>query len=448
MKPRSDASVAIVGAGIAGLSAGYELARAGLRPVIFEKESFVGGRMSSEQVEGFILEKAAYTFPEFHKNLTALLRELGMAGSLMETPATSSTFADGKEYQIKIGSPVDFLKYKLLSLKNKKDLIKIFLHAQSLGKALKLAQPTEKTFELERESAAEYILRHYNEDILEYIAYPIFCEIFLGTPEGNSNAAFLATINNLTSFKIFAFDRGMSMLPERMAHDLDVRLNCPVLGLTRGKQQRGYEVRVGGANPQTCSFDALIFAVPTPIVAQVFDDLPRTLKNDFEQVRYAPSIVATLALDKRYPNTSMISNLVRKDYKTLGTVVFDHHKSPTHVPKGKELVTAILCEDASRRLFREPDEKIMREVLVELDRLFPRMSEKLLFSRFYRWEHGAVQLQPGFLFKQHSMRQALEHQAENFFCAGDGLYKSSLEVSFMSGISAARQLIKKLTSSG
>src|SRR4030042_4452724 len=119
--------IASIGAGISGLSAGYHLMKAGLKPVIFEKEAFVGGRMSSEELDGFIIEKAAYTFPEFHKNLTALLGEMDLDRSLVQTGGTSSTFARRTEYQIKIGSPGDFLRYKLLSLKNKKDMIQLFL---------------------------------------------------------------------------------------------------------------------------------------------------------------------------------------------------------------------------------------------------------------------------------------------------------------------------------
>jgi len=44
--------VGIIGAGIAGLSAGYRLGKHGFHPVIFEKESFSGGRLSSDQVNG------------------------------------------------------------------------------------------------------------------------------------------------------------------------------------------------------------------------------------------------------------------------------------------------------------------------------------------------------------------------------------------------------------
>ena len=63
-----DEKIAILGAGISGLGAGYQLMKAGFEPVIFEKESFIGGRMSSDRVDGFTIDKGANTFPEFHKN--------------------------------------------------------------------------------------------------------------------------------------------------------------------------------------------------------------------------------------------------------------------------------------------------------------------------------------------------------------------------------------------
>lgn len=108
MRPR----IAIVGTGISGLSAGYHLAQAGFKPVLFERRSFVGGRMSSETADGFIIDKAAYTIPEFYRNLKGFLSQVGMDKSLVQTSSTASTFYDGKNYPIKIGSPADFLDRK------------------------------------------------------------------------------------------------------------------------------------------------------------------------------------------------------------------------------------------------------------------------------------------------------------------------------------------------
>jgi oxygen-dependent protoporphyrinogen oxidase len=437
------AKIAIIGAGISGLAAGYQLTKAGFRPVIFEKEPTVGGRMSSEIMDGFVIDKAAYTFPEFHVNLTACLTELGIADCLLETPGTSSTFVGSEEYKIKIGSPSDFLKHKLLSLKNKKDLVKLFLYAQSLGKALNLAEPTEKTFELEKESAIEYLQSSYDEEILEYVAYPIFCEIFLGTPENNSKDAFLATLKNLTRFKIFSFRDGMGMLPELLMKDLDVRLNSPVIRIHPQNDKGPYQVHFGGDNTGDDFFDAIIFAVPSPIVPGMLDGLPPDLKSPFQDVNYAPSIVTALAVDRPFTDSAMISNLARKDFNTVGTLVFDHHKGPNRVPQGKGLITAILNEPASRAMFEASDDSITDEALKEVDTLLPRVSDKLLFSKVYRWEYGAVQLPPGALEKQHLARKALCDRFDNLYFAGDGLHKASLEVSFNTGIRAANQIIEK-----
>ena len=181
-----DTNVVIIGAGIAGLAAGYQLKKAGCDSIILEALSFVGGRMSSEECEGFIIDKGAYTFPDAHRNLRSFIQDLGFKDHLVPTSGTTSTFSGGREYQIKIGSPIDFLTYKLLTGRNKRDMIKLFLYAQSLGKALDIGRPTSKTFDLERQSAAEYLLESYDEEILEKIAYPIFSEVFLGVPEQNS----------------------------------------------------------------------------------------------------------------------------------------------------------------------------------------------------------------------------------------------------------------------
>jgi len=438
-----DQRIGIIGAGISGLSAGYQLMKAGFKPVILEKEPFVGGRMSSEIVGDFVVDKGAYTLSEFHRSTIQMIREIGIAESLQETSGTSSTFSGGKEYQIKIGSPVDFLKYKLLSMKNKRDMVNLFLYAVSLGKSLNLNKPTEKTFELEEESAAEYLLREYDDQILEYIAYPIFCEIFLGTPENNSKAALLATIRNLTKFKIFSLDQGLGMLPERLSKALNVKLNSPAVHIRPLADQGPYQVDLGGDSRESLIFDIIIFAIPPAAILEVFEDLSVEVKAGFKQVQYAPSVVVSMAIDQPSPNTSFINNLLRKDFRVLGNLVFDHHKGIGHVPPGKSLATTILSESASRALLDSPEEVINRQVMEELDRLFHGFPRKVLFSRIYRWQYGVVQLRPGALRQQGLTRKLLEDCFHHLYFIGDGLYRSSIEVQVYTALNVANQIIEK-----
>ncbi len=438
--------IAVIGAGIAGLSAGYHLKRAGFDPVIFEKESFVGGRMSSDLEEGFVIDKGAYMFPGSYKSLRPLLRELGLENSLIKTPLTSSTYYGNKEYKIKLGSFNDFLKYKLISFKDKKNLIKLFLYAKTLSKTIDLGNPNEKMFALEKESAAEYLLKHYNEDLLEKIAYPIFCERYLGVPENNSKIALFSSLGAFQKLVIsgsYAFAKGMGMVPENLKKGLDVRLKTPVLGIRPVNDEGPYQVNIGGSNPEALMFDAVIVAVPPPLVPKLLHILSEELEAFFRNMKYAPSIVMGLAADQEYADTSMIYNMPRTEFNVLGTVLFDKHKGPERVPEGKSLVTAILSEEASRALFSESEEKIRARVLTEIDILFPGFSNKFLFSKIYRWEHGAVQLTPGNLSRYHTARNMAEKGFHNIYFATDGFYYSGIETAFRAGQRAGNRILDK-----
>lgn len=435
--------IGIVGSGISGLAAAYHLTQAGFKPIVFESESFVGGRMSSETVNGFIIDKAAYTIPEFYRNLKGFLSQVGTGKSLTPTSGTAATFYGGKPYPIKIGSPSDFLTYRLLSINNKKDMVKLFLFARSLGRALNLDRPTQKTFKLESESVTDYLRNHYDEQILERIAYPIISEILLGSPESNSKVSFLALLRNLSKFKIFAMDKGMGTLPQRLKLDLEIRLNSPVLKITERGEEGPYEIEVGGADPRSFAFEAIILAIPLPLVPRLVESLPHTLNDYFYSVVYAPSIVVATATEHKVEDVAMINNLLRAEFDILGNAVFDQHKGPGRVPPGKTLATCILQEKASRLLLHETDQKVAKLVLKELDTIFPGFSNKMIFQKIYRWKYGALQLPPGQLAKRDTVRGFLENGWQNIYFAGESFPVSSLEASYNSGVRAANQIITK-----
>ena len=177
---------------------------------------------------------------------------------------------------------------------------------------------------------------------------------------------------------------------------------------------------------------------------KIYADLPEALKECFRAISYAPSIITSLAVDRQYPDTSMINSLLLKDCRVLGNIIFDRHKGPHRVPEGKGLVTAILCEQASRKLFHEPNDVVINEVLKEMDFLFPGFSGRLIFPRVYRWKYGAVQPRAGLIYKQDLARKTLKDKLDDLYFAGDGLYWSGLEISFNTGVQAAKQIIKKM----
>ncbi|WP_264925013.1 FAD-dependent oxidoreductase, partial [Streptomyces sp. A012304] len=57
LEPANQADVVVVGAGVAGLAAAHRLAGAGVTTAVLEAAPCVGGRMATEKVDGFRLDR-------------------------------------------------------------------------------------------------------------------------------------------------------------------------------------------------------------------------------------------------------------------------------------------------------------------------------------------------------------------------------------------------------
>ncbi|MGR8010978.1 NAD(P)/FAD-dependent oxidoreductase [Streptomyces hypolithicus] len=76
------ADVVIVGAGAAGLSAAHQLTSAGVTVTVLEAAPYVGGRMATEEVDGFRLDRAGQVLSTAYPELR---RTPGLAGLALRT---------------------------------------------------------------------------------------------------------------------------------------------------------------------------------------------------------------------------------------------------------------------------------------------------------------------------------------------------------------------------
>jgi phytoene dehydrogenase-like protein len=62
MPPRSELPVIIVGAGVAGLACAHDLVAAGVPVTVLEGSDAVGGRMRTDERDGFRLDRGFQVF--------------------------------------------------------------------------------------------------------------------------------------------------------------------------------------------------------------------------------------------------------------------------------------------------------------------------------------------------------------------------------------------------
>jgi len=92
-------TVAVVGAGIAGLAAAWELERAGVAVMVLESERRPGGVIVTERRDGFVVEGGPDGFLAAEPDLPALARELGIGDRLVDQLARGAAAWTGSRFE-------------------------------------------------------------------------------------------------------------------------------------------------------------------------------------------------------------------------------------------------------------------------------------------------------------------------------------------------------------
>lgn len=110
MDQENNRHVIIIGAGLSGLSAAYELIQNGFRVTIIEAAGEVGGLASSILVEGVPVERFYHFICRGDDDLLNLVYELGIDDKMHWRQVQTSYYYHGKMYEF--GTPFDLIKFE------------------------------------------------------------------------------------------------------------------------------------------------------------------------------------------------------------------------------------------------------------------------------------------------------------------------------------------------
>ena len=106
--------VAVIGAGVTGLTAAYRLSRAGCRCDVYERWPGLGGQAATMDIGGGRrLERYYHHLFTSDRHIADLYDELGLAGELEWRPSSVAMFAEGRSHPFT--SPLDLLRFSPMS---------------------------------------------------------------------------------------------------------------------------------------------------------------------------------------------------------------------------------------------------------------------------------------------------------------------------------------------
>ena len=106
--------IVVIGTGIGGLTAGYELLKKSNEVTFFEKEKQIGGLAAGFKMEGEILDKSYRHIFKTDRDLIALIEELGLKNKLHWYKSSTGLYWQKKIYPFL--TAVDLLKFKPLNI--------------------------------------------------------------------------------------------------------------------------------------------------------------------------------------------------------------------------------------------------------------------------------------------------------------------------------------------
>jgi oxygen-dependent protoporphyrinogen oxidase len=416
--------IAIVGGGIAGVTAAWELARladrgAPVEAVLFEATGRLGGIVETVRQGGFTLECGADGWVTEKPWARELAEELGLGGELIASQdETRKTYVllDGALVAMPDGMrmmvPVDMAALEVSTLFS--EAAKAAYRAEiARADALKASAPEAD------ESVASFVRRHFGAEVLEKIGAPLLSGVFGGDVETLSVRAvmgpFVAMEREHGSLILALQQRaaagagrrpatvftslrcGGESLIEAMVAAIPpdwLRLECPVLEVARGGG--GWRVRtaVGWED-----FDGLMMAAPVEVTRRL---LAAELGEAAQRMAMEASsaVVAGFAFAEGFDLPQGFGFLVpptRGSESALLAGTFVDQKFSDRAPEGTRVLRGFFGGAAADRLMNATDATIAALALAEFEKVLGLKLPESVLTVVRRWPRSLPQYAVGHL---------------------------------------------------
>lgn len=431
---------AIIGGGIAGLAAAFELekaraAGAQLEYTLFETREKLGGALASEFIDGTVLERGPDSFLTEKTAAAELCRELGLAADLMPSnDAARKTYIVVKNRLVPLPDGLMFLvPTKLIPTA----MTRLFSWTTKLRMGMELLHPPRPSGQPD-EAVATLVERHFGAEAVDRLADPLLSGIYGGDSAQLSARAVLPRLVEMES-AYGSLTRGMLAAHRRMRAKAAEQRNgnqngqgakpgprstfttlrggmqqfvdAVVARLDEGSLRRGTAVsgieRVDGgwkvdAGGQAEFFDALIMATPAWAAAVLLENVDAELGEQLASIPYSSSITVNLIYDEarigKLPDG--FGFLVpASEKRAMLACTFVHRKFLGRTPPGKAVLRAFLGGTKNEALLAESDEALVATVRRELAEI---LGENLIGLRIEpehtqvsRWRRAMAQYAVG-----------------------------------------------------
>ena len=372
--------IGIIGGGVAGLAAAYDLTAQGHYAEVFEVAPFLGGQASTFPVGSGQLERAYHHLFVSDTAITDLIHELGLGDKLAWLESKVGLYHQGRIWDF--STPMDLLRFKPLSLWQR---LRVGLWTLRL-------QRTADYRRFEDVTARDWISRHMGSKAYQVLFEPLLRGKF-GDHYDQVSMTWL-----WGKVRLRVASRGKALQKERLGYPMgsfgevidtlaqrirqqgghvhtSARVNRVLLSSDNQDQSdesetaTGLEVQLKDAAPENREYDAVIATTPSYVFTRLVPPMPEDYQKLLTGVNYLSAVLMVLELDRPLTPKYWL-NIADQDMPFVA--IIEHtNMIDKSLYGGKHIVYISNYPDRNSDLYRMEPEDLLELFIPHLRKLNP-----------------------------------------------------------------------------
>lgn len=390
--------IAVIGAGISGLTAAFRLEGGGKRVVVLEEAGRAGGVIQTERENGWLFELGPNTVLEGNFEVGRLISDLDLGDKkIVASPVAKRRYIWKGDRLVPLpGGPLEFLTTSLFPLSAKLRLLK---------------EPWIARSQAEDESIADFVRRRLGESFLRYAVGPFVSGVYAGDPERLSVRWATAKIAALErehgslirgamakrkgpspGGAMISFASGLDELPRRLAARLsDLRTGSQVESLTRSAD--GFEIATTNGR---IGAEHVVLTSAAGTAARILTGLSEAAQT-FGEIPYAPIVAVSLGFPRaaiEHPLDGFGFLVPQGEGLEILGCLFPSSLFAGRAPEGAAALAVFAGGRRNSGFVELADEEIYSTVLADLDRALGVRGEPI-YRNIRRWPRAIPQYELG-----------------------------------------------------